>query len=277
MKKINWKEAGKGSLFVVLNIGAAILIVAILLWGLSAYLHKYTQHGIEVQVPDIKGMLVTDAEHELASQELKLVVNDTTYSDAYPFGAIVEQDPTPNSNVKHGRSVYVTINASGKRQVTIPDLLNKSSRQAENDLRGLGLIVDEEYDYEPSAFRDIILDLRIDGLSVEPGEKVPVGTIVRLVVGFGHGTEEVVVPGVIGMTYQEARSTLLNAHLTIGAVYYDEEEEMADMDEQMQYVYRQTPNEGEIVIEGEQVTLRLSSDIEKAATDQGDGEDEYLF
>ena len=277
MKKINWKEAGKGSLFVFLNIGAAILIVAILLWGLSAYLHKYTQHGIEVQVPDIKGMLVTDAEHELASQELKLVVNDTTYSDAYPFGAIVEQDPTPNSNVKHGRSVYVTINASGKRQVTIPDLLNKSSRQAENDLRGLGLIVDEEYDYEPSAFRDIILDLRIDGLSVEPGEKVPVGTIVRLVVGFGHGTEEVVVPGVIGMTYQEARSTLLNAHLTIGAVYYDEEEEMADMDEQMQYVYRQTPNEGEIVIEGEQVTLRLSSDIEKAATDQGDGEDEYLF
>lgn len=272
MKKINWKEAGKGSLFVFLNIGAAILIVAILLWGLSAYLRKYTQHGIEVKVPDIKGMLVTDAEHELASQELKLVVNDTTYSDAYPFGAIVEQDPTPNSNVKHGRSVYVTVNASGKRQIFMPDLHDISYRQAETTLRGIGLVVDEEYDYEPSAYRDLVLDIKNeDGESIEPGEKIAVGTKVRLVVGFGRGTEQVEVPNVIGMTPSDARRTLLGSRLTVGAVTCDEavEEDGAPL-----YVYRQTPNEGEIVIEGEPVTLRLSSDIEKAATDRGDDDNE---
>lgn len=279
MKNINWKEAGKGSLFVAANFGLAVIIIACILWGLSAYLRSYTQHGIEESVPDIKGMVVEEAEKVLGLQKLKLEIIDSTYSDKVPFGTIVEQDPTPDSHVKHGRTVYVTMNASGKRQVIMPNLHDISYRQAETTLRGLGLVVDEEYDYEPSAFRDLVLDVKVDGESIEPGQKIAVGTQVRLVVGFGQGTEEVTVPGVIGMTYQQARSTLLAARLTIGAVYYDDEEETVteDGEEIIRYVYRQTPNEGEIVIEGETVTLRLSSDIEKAATDRGDENEEFIF
>jgi beta-lactam-binding protein with PASTA domain len=218
-------------------------------------------------------MVVGEAEHILALQELKIEVIDSTYSDKVPFGTIVEQDPTPESHVKQGRTIYVTVNASGKRQIIMPDLHDISYRQAETTLCGIGLVVDEEYDYEPSEYRDLVLDIKDEeGLSIEPGEKIAVGTKVRLVVGFGRGTEEVEVPSVIGMTYQEARSTLLNYRLTVGAVNYDEEES-----DTIQYVYRQTPQEGTIVIEGEPVTLRLSSDIEKAATDKGDEDEENWF
>lgn len=268
------KDFLHGLLFIGLNIVAAILVVTLILWGLSAHLRNYTQHGIEEQVPDIKGMVVEEAQRVLEPQQLTLEIIDSTFSDKVPFGTIVEQDPTPDSHAKHGRVIYVTVNASGKRQVIMPDLHDISYRQAETTLRGLGLMVDEEYDYEPSAFRDLVLDVKVNGESIETGQKIAVGTQVRLVVGFGQGTEEVTVPSVIGMTYQEARSMLLSYRLTIGAVYYDEEEEAPEGEERIQYVYRQTPDEGQIVIEGEAVTLRLSSDLEKAATDRGDEDNE---
>ena len=84
----------------------------------------------------------------------------------------------------------------------------------------------------------------------------------------------VIVPNVVGMTMQEARSTLLNRHLTIGAIFYDEPKEGT----KEQYVYRQTPSAGEKLIEGETVALRFSADIRKASKNNThiDQEDEWF-
>lgn len=247
--------------FVAWNIVLAGIIGIVILVCLIAWLKTYTEHGIEVEVNDVRGLVEAEAKPLLAEQGLNLVVIDSTYSDKVPLGTIVEQDPKPNSHAKHGRSVYVTINATTKRQITMPDLQDISYRQAETTLRSLGLKVDTIYDYEPSAFRDLVLDVKSNGVSIKPGEKVPVGTKVRLVVGFGRGTEQVEVPSVVGLTLQDARSLLLRHRLTVGAVYYDEPAEEGIP----QFIYRQTPNAGERLVEGETVTLRLSKDIEKAA------------
>ena len=244
-----------------LNIILAVLLAAALLTGLFFWLRSYTQHGVEVEVTDVRGMVVAEAQPILAAQDLHLVVIDSTYSDKVPFGTIVEQDPKPDSHAKHGRAVYVTINATTKRQVAMPNLQDMSYRQAETTLLGLGLRVDSVYDYEPSTFRDLVLDVKYNGMSVQPGEKLAVGSKVRLVVGFGRGTEQVEVPSVIGLTLQDARSFLLSHRLTVGAVTYDEPEEEGVT----QYVYRQIPNAGEQLLDGETVALKLSADIEKAA------------
>ena len=245
-----------GNVLLAVIIGIVILVVLIL------WLRKYTQHGIEVDVADVRGLVQAEAEPILADQGLHLVVIDSTYSDKVPFGTIVDQDPKPMSHAKHGRAVYVTINATTKRQITMPDLQDISYRQAETTLRGMGFVVDTVYEYEPSAFRDLVLDVKCDGKSVPPGTKLAIGTKVRLVVGFGRGTDPVEVPSVIGMTLQDARSMLLNHRLTVGAVSYDEPAEEGVT----QYVYRQVPAAGEQLLEGETVALRLSADIEKAAT-----------
>ena len=247
--------------FVGWNLVFAILVGVGILISLVAYLRSYTEHGIEVEVTDVRGLVEAEAAPLLAAQGLHLEIIDSTYSDKVPFGTIVEQDPKPNSHAKHGRAVYVTINATTKRQITMPNLQDMSYRQAETTLRGLGLRVDSVYDYEPSAYRDLVLDVKSNGMSVKPGEKIPIGTKVRLVVGFGRGTEQVEVPSLIGLTLQDARSLLLSYRLTVGAVYYDEPYEEGVT----QYIYRQTPIAGEKLIEGETVTLRLSKDIEKGA------------
>jgi len=245
--------------FVGCNVVLAVLVGIGLLIGLITWLRSYTEHGVEVEVLDVRGLVVAEAKPLLEDQGLHLVVIDSTYSDKVPFGSIVEQDPRPNSHAKHGRAVYVTINATAKRKITMPDLQDMSYRQAETTLRGLGLVVDTVYDYEPSMFRDLVLDVKCDGVSVQPGEKIPVGTTVRLVVGFGRGTEQVEVPSVIGLTLQDARSLLLSKRLTVGAVSYDEPAEEGVT----QFIYHQTPGAGQYLVEGETVTLRLSKDIEK--------------
>ena len=247
--------------FIVLNVVLALLVGAGILVGLIFWLRSYTQHGIEVEVEDVRGLVEAEAQPLLAAQGLHLVIIDSTYTDKVPFGTIVEQDPKPMSHAKHGRSVYVTINATTKRQITMPDLLDISYRQAETTLRGMGLEVDTAYDYEPSAFKDLVLDIKCNDESVHAGDKIPIGSKVRLVVGFGRGTEQVEVPNVLGLTLPDARSLLLNHRLIVGAVAYDTPAE----DGVPQYIYRQEPRAGERLLEGETVTLCLSPDIEKAA------------
>jgi hypothetical protein len=256
--------------FIGWNIVLAVVVVAAILISLIAYLKNYTQHGVEVEVEDIRGLVVAEAQPLIEAQGLKLVVVDSTYSDIVPLGTVVEQNPRPLSHAKHGRAVYVTINATTKRQVVMPDLQDMSYRQAETTLRGLGLDVDTIYDYEPSEFRNLVLDVKSNEVSVPPGEKITIGSKVRLVVGFGRGSEEMDVPHVLGMTIQEARSTLLRSRLTVGAVTYD----VPQQDGVEQYVYRQMPAAGEKLIEGEPVALRLSPNIEKAATVSGTTENE---
>lgn len=258
--------------FVGVNVILAVVAGIAILVVLISYLRTYTEHGVEVEVADVRGLVEAEATPLLSAQGLSLVVIDSTYSDKVPFGTIVDQDPKPNSHAKHGRSVYVTINATTKRQVTMPNLQDISYRQAETTLRGMGLEVDTIYDYEPSMYRDLVLDVKSNGESVPPGEKIAVGTKVRLVVGFGQGTEEVEVPSVIGMTLQEARRTLLAHRLIVGAVTFDDEDDGAP-----QFVYRQIPAAGEKRIEGETVALKLSKNIEKAVTgNDNSGEDEWF-
>ena len=106
----------KGLRFIVLNIGLAILLGLAILTGLILWLQAYTQHGQEVEVADVVGLSTAEAEMLLQGQGLRMVVVDSTYSDKVPFGAIVDQDPKPHSHAKNGRAIYITINATTKRQ-----------------------------------------------------------------------------------------------------------------------------------------------------------------
>ena len=124
--------------FVGWNVLLAVIVGVLLLVGLIIWLRNYTQHGIEVEVEDVRGMVLMEAEPILNADGLRLIVVDSTYSDKVPFGTIVEQEPKAGSHAKNGRAVYVTINATTKRRITMPDMQDISYRQAEATLRGLG-------------------------------------------------------------------------------------------------------------------------------------------
>ena len=269
------KTLGTGT-FILINISIALIIIAILLVALKLWLNKYTEHGIEVEVPQITGLTVEEAQILLQGETLRLEVIDSTYSNKVPLGTIVEQSPVPVSHVKQGRTVYVVMNARQRRQVALPQLADVPYRQAESTLRQVGL-TPAGVVYHPSAYRDLVLDiLSEDSTSIPAGTLLTESTPVILVVGQGLGTAQVITPDLKGLTLQDCRSLLLAAHLTLGTVTYDIEPTEGNIN---QYVaYDQQPASGSRITEGQTVNIYLSTDRDKAATikPEEDAEEEFF-
>ncbi len=235
---------------------AAILLIALYI-SVFVWLRNYTEHGQEEIVPNICGMYTTEAEVLLSEQGLHIEVIDSTYSKKVPLGTIVEQNPAEGAKAKHGRKIYVIVNAKMQRMIPIPELKDMSSRQAQTILRSLGLVVDTIIE-EPSEFRGLVLDVRQEGQSLSAGSKVAEGTPLELIIGYGKGVEQVPVPMLLGKTLDEARALLLEARLVIGALDYAEPQ--VEHPDGVYYIYHQEPSRGEMILEGSRIDLQLSLD-----------------
>ena len=270
-KKNSWRDSKLG--FVAKNLLAGVVVVILAIIALVIGLRSYTEHGKEKTVPDITSLYLEEAKIVLEADGLRLEVIDSTYSKKAPLGTIVEQNPRANAKVKNGRTVYVIQNAKMRRPVILPELHDVSLRQAQTSLRAMGIEVDSIV-YEPSTYRDIVLDVRMGDSILMAGNRLEEGSRVVLIVGMGQGTAEVEIPAVIGKSLEEARAWLLSHRLTLGVVEYDvpptEETEV------MYVVYSQTPESGTIVLEGSHVDLKLSVDLEKTVTaDNQQDEEEF--
>lgn len=260
--------------FIVKNLLIALVLVVIFLVVLHHWLGTYTEHGVEVEVPQVTGLTIEEATILLQPYDLTLMVVDSTYSSKVPMGMIVEQIPAGESMAKHHRTVYVVVNARQRKQVVMPSLLDISYRQAENTLTNLGMVVDS-IRYEPSAYRDLVLDIQKNGASVSAGDRLTEGTHIVLVVGQGLGTAIVEVPSLLGLNITDCRSLLLANRLTLGSFEYDEEP--TDDNREQFVVYRQTPLAGAQLKEGQSVNIHLSLNIEKAIMSDNENEEEEFF
>ncbi|MBQ7530398.1 MAG: PASTA domain-containing protein [Paludibacteraceae bacterium] len=261
--------------FVVTNILIAAFVAVVLFVSVVIWLRHYTLHGNEVTIPQVTGMTQEEAEIVLRGSGLYLVVVDSTYSDKAPLGTVVEQTPPALSHAKPDRPVYVVMNARTKQLIPLPELHDVSYRQAEATLRSLGLKVDK-VEYEPSLYPDNVLDVRAGGLSLNEGTRLPEGSGVTLVVGRRQGNSMVTVPNLLGMSLAQARSTLLQMGLTIGAYQYDVEPTPETLESYI--IYQQSPTEGATLQEGSTVNINLTTNLERAIiSDTPQKSDENFF
>jgi beta-lactam-binding protein with PASTA domain len=254
MTKTNFSFKTKVGFILFNCIAAAVLLVVIFLlvnWGL----HKYTQHGFEIVVPDVTGLTPEEAEEILASEGLKLEILDSTYTKKEIVGTFLEQNPKAGTIVKPSRIIYVIKNSKYPRKVMMPEFRNISHRQVEAKLRTMGMVIGE-VKYETSAFKNIVLDVRINGKPLSAGSLVSEGTKIDLLVGKGFDEEEVTVPSVIGLTLSEARAALMEVGLIVGGVTYNEQPTEATWGKHK--VYAQYPEEGKQLSGGSIVTVKMS-------------------
>lgn len=158
---------------------AVVAVVALYFW-----LDHYTRHGDSVEVPDVCGLYYLDADASLAESQMRSLVIDSMYIDTMSPGVVLDQVPRAGSAVKSGRTVYLTINALSPRKVTMPELKNLSYRQAEAIVKGLGLSAPQII-YWNSEYKDLVLNVMVDGRPVEAGDKLPVTA--RVVFSVGNG------------------------------------------------------------------------------------------
>jgi len=253
IKKI-WKESFGG--FILKNFLAAIGIIVALTWISLICIDFYTHHGESVLVPDLRGSYVEEAQLILAKQGLYPQVIDSVYVRDKRLGTIIEQNPAPNSTVKSNRAIYLIINSRLVRQVTLPDVIDVSSRQAIAMLESVGLNL-ESMQEVPSEYKDLVTEIKYRGRAIIPGTRIPEGSAVVLVVGNGLGATQAVVPALKGMNLEEATEAITTATFILGAVEYD----VPPSDNEEDYmVYRQRPAATSSISAGSRIDVFLTKD-----------------
>ena len=125
-------------------------------------------------------------ETKLDELDLDYVLLDSVdYNSDYPKFSVVEQDPLPGAKVKVGRKVYIKINASGFSSVKIPDLIQKTYREAVPTLKSLGL-EEGTITYIPNLGKDMVLEMRFKGRNLKVGDRVLKASKIDLVLGDGN-------------------------------------------------------------------------------------------
>ncbi len=194
-------------------------ITVVLVIGLVQVLKVYTNHGQEIEVPDLKDLKPSQLQVILEEIGLSYVVVDSTYIPGKQPDLVYEQDPVAGSKVKEGRTIYVSITSSNTPKVKLPDLIDLSLRKATIDLRNLGLQVGELI-MRPDIANNVVLEMNLSGKKVMPGKEVPKGTAVDLVIGIYNVDSLVAIPNLVGLTIEESRFYLSESALYLGRINY---------------------------------------------------------
>lgn len=169
---------------------AAIAIIAVLGYLFMHWLTFTTDHGHEIAVPNLSKLTEEQVEDKLDELDLDYVLLDSVdFRGDYPKFTVVEQDPLPGTKVKVGRKVYIKINASGYSSVKLPDLIDKTYREAVPTLKAIGL-EEGTITYVPNMGKDMVLEMRYKGRNLKPGERVLKSSKIDLVLGDGKMSYE---------------------------------------------------------------------------------------
>ncbi|GGE50235.1 beta-lactam-binding protein with PASTA domain [Pedobacter psychrotolerans] len=201
------------------NILAALLTVVGLLLIAFFSLRYYTKHGQGLNVPLVKGLSFEQAVSKLEDARLKYEVDSVFIMDQ-PAGIVIDQDPDPNTFVKDNRTIYLTINAGKVPNTKFPDIAFKTLREAQAIIESSRLKLGDTT-YKPDVSRDVVLEATFGGQPIQPGDIIPVGSRINLVLGDGRGSEEVDIPQLTGLTVDEAKFSLKGSNLSLGNILYE--------------------------------------------------------
>jgi len=199
------------------NILAAFIIAVILVFAFFATLNWITDHANYEKVPPVVGQNVDAAKIILQAKGFNVEVVDSVYDNTIGALSIVKQSPDADALVKHGRTIFLTVNRATAPQVEMPNLIGFSIRSAQMYLASLGLRVGDT-SYRPDIARNAVLEQLYNNQVIKPGTKIPSGTAISLVLGSGIGTGEVLVPDLIGLTFAQAKSQMALLNLNVGSV-----------------------------------------------------------
>ena len=166
-----------------------ILIVAIsvlLILALAKWLAFHTKHDEKILVPNLEKLSMTEMENKLDELNLRFVVIDSaSFNPKFPPQSVIEQDPLAGDYVKENRKIYLTLNPSDYRKISIPNVLGQTKRQVVIQLKSVGFRVGKER-YIPDLGKDVVRGLEKNGKEIEPGSKLPKNSVIDLVLGDGE-------------------------------------------------------------------------------------------
>ena len=199
--------------------GACAIFVAIV--GLiildQIAMPRYVRQGVEVTVPDLKGLTPEQAQARLQAEGLHMKERrDSLWDASMPKGQIAWQNPTAWSHVKPNRTVYVAPSL-GQRLYAVPDVNALPLRQARLWIARADLAVGD--------VGEMASEERAEGHIIEQtpkaGERVAQGTPIALTVSTGPPRASVAMPSVVELKLDDARRLLSSLGLRADHIRYE--------------------------------------------------------
>ncbi|WP_296558183.1 Stk1 family PASTA domain-containing Ser/Thr kinase [uncultured Acetobacterium sp.] len=203
--------------------------------------------GKTVEVPDIKGKTTAEAKTALEELNLDLEVEKEIYSADVEAGQIITQNPESGKELQGGKTVKVTV-SKGVKTGTIPTVVGMSETEAIKAIEAANFVVGEiKREFNGDYNADIVFQMNPNGnTTANEGTKVTIYV--------SKGENRVTVPSVIGQAEADARSTIANVGLTVGAISHETSNNYAKG-----IVMKQSPTDGNQVGNGSEIALVISS------------------
>ena len=169
----------------LLNILAVGLVTILVVVAVLQWLKTSTHHGEFIEVPNLAKLSVIEMRDVIEKADLRYEVLDSAnFNPEYPRFSIIEQNPPAGNKVKRHRKIYVTVNPSGYKKVTVPKIIQVTRRNATSMLRAVGLDV-ERVTYIDQLGKDMVYYVKYKGKRINEGDKVPKTSKIELICGNG--------------------------------------------------------------------------------------------
>jgi beta-lactam-binding protein with PASTA domain len=202
------------------NLLAAIFLVVGLLFLVLWMLGIITHHGAYERVPTVVGKTAEQAIMALEAKGFEVEIQDSVWVESEPATAVLRQLPAGEEMVKAKRTIYLTINRSQPPMIEMPNLVGLSFRNAALYVSQLGFKMGDTSRKSDIA-KDAVLEQLYNGEQIKPGTKIFQGSIISFVLGSGLGTDEIEVPMLVGLTFEEAKNYLNSIGVNAGAILAD--------------------------------------------------------
>ena len=168
-----------------LHLALAALAFVFFCYLILTFLKLFTYHNNLEEVPDLKGVLINNAQEIVLNNKLRYEVLDSSkFTPNLSPLSIIDQVPKPGDFVKKNRKIYLTVNPSGYRRASIPNVIQITKRNAETKLKSVGFELGKII-YKNNIGKDMVLEVRFDGKKILPGELLPKTSKIDLVLGNG--------------------------------------------------------------------------------------------
>lgn len=185
----------------------AVIVIAAFFGGVvifnSVILPGLVGRGDVVIVPDLQGLSLGLAEERCGEAGLAVTIVGNRYSDEVPEGYVIHQDPSPDEGLKGGRTIRVIVSSGCKMEV-VPDLVNRSLRQAELLLESARLRrgrVARVFDHREG-------ENLVVSTSPPTGAEIPRSSTVDILLSMRGEPREYLMPDLVGMDLPFVRDRL---------------------------------------------------------------------
>ena len=231
----------------------AVIVIAAFFVGIvifnSVILPGLVGRGDVVIVPDLSGLSLGLAEERCGDAGLSIMVVGNRYSDDVPEGYVIHQDPSPDEGLKGGRTIRVVV-SSGCKMEGVPDLVNRSLRQAELLLESARLRrgrVARVFDHREG-------ENLVVSTSPPAGAEIPRSSPVDILLAMRGEPREYLMPDLVGMDLPFVKDRLERMGFQVSRIVTRREG-----DKFPNTILSQNPDPGHTIKEGGTIELVVST------------------